>query len=122
LEQVLRVRERTTLVGRYAYKLNGDSAYAASSSLAGFRVDQSVGSRLDVGAEVRQSNIRGIAGTKATALGVEGGVRLGDQTRLGVGYNFSATADPSLSATPAHRGVYVTITSVVNRLFGWGKR
>ncbi|MBV8368228.1 MAG: hypothetical protein JO036_04760 [Candidatus Eremiobacteraeota bacterium] len=122
LEQVLRVRERTTLVGRYAYKLNGDSQYAASSSLAGFRVDQAVGSRLDADAEVRQSNIRGIAGTKATALGVEGGVRLGDQTRLGVGYNFSATADPSLSTTPAHRGVYVTITSVVNRLFGWGKR
>jgi hypothetical protein len=31
------------------------------------------------------------------------------------------TADPSLSTTPAHRGAYVTVTSVVDRLFGWGK-
>ena len=115
------MRDRTTLVGRFAYKLNGDSTYAASSSLAGLRVDQTVGSRLDVGAEVRQSSIRGIAGTTATAVGVEAGVRLGDQTRLGVGYNFSATADPSLATTPARRGIYTTITSVVDRLFGWGK-
>ena len=35
LEQVLRVRDRTTLVGRYAYKLNGDSTYAAQQLARG---------------------------------------------------------------------------------------
>ncbi|MDB5040891.1 MAG: hypothetical protein JWN27_1617 [Candidatus Eremiobacteraeota bacterium] len=121
LEQVLRVRTRTELVGRYAYKLDGDSYYAAHSSLAAFRADQKVGSNLDIGAELRRSNVRGIAGSTADAVAVEAGIRLGNQTRLGVGYNFSATADPSLATTPAHRGFYTTITSVVDRLFGWGK-
>ncbi len=121
LEQVLRVRTRTEFVGRYAYKLDGDSYYAAHSSLAAFRADQKVGSNLDIGTELRRSNIRGIAGSNADAVAVEAGVRLGSQTRLGVGYNFSATADPSLATTPTHRGFYTTITSVVDRLFGWGK-
>jgi hypothetical protein len=121
LEQVLRVRTRTEFVGRYAYKLDGDSYYAAHSSLAAFRADQKVGSNLDIGAELRLSNIRGIAGSTADAVAVEAGIRLGNQTRLGVGYNFSATSDPSLATTPAHRGFYTTITSVVDRLFGWGK-
>ena len=122
IEQVLRFGERTELVGRYAYKLDGDAYYAAHSSLVGVRADQRIGSRFDAGAEVRQSNVRGIAGANATAFAAEGGYRLGNQTRLGFGYNFSGTADPSLATTPTHRGVYVTLTSVVDRLFGWGKR
>jgi hypothetical protein len=121
LEQVLRVRSRTEIVGRYAYKLDGDSYYAAHSSLAGLRLDQRIGSRFDVGAEVRRASVRGIDGASATAFAVETGVRLGNQTRVGVGYNMRGTADPSLSTTPAHRGAYVTVTSVVDRLFGWGK-
>jgi hypothetical protein len=122
LEQVLRVRSRTEIVGRYAYKLDGDSYYAAHSSLAGLRVDQKIGSRLDVGAEVRRAMVRGIEGADATAVAVEAGVRLGDNARVGVGYNVRATADPSLAAAPARRGFFVTLTSVVDRLFGWGKR
>jgi hypothetical protein len=122
LEQVLRVRTRTELVARYAYKTDGDSYYAAHSSLAGLRIDQRVGSRLDVGAEVRRADVRGIDGTASTAVAVEGGVRVGDTTRVAVGYNMGGTADPSLAATPTRRGFFVTVTSVVNRLFGWGKR
>ncbi len=122
LEQVLRVRERTEVVARYAYKVDGDSYYAARSSLAGLRLDQKVGSRLDIGAEVRRADVRGIDGASATALAVEGGVRLGDSTRVGVGYNLRATADPSLATTPTHRGFYTTVTTVVDRLFGWGRR
>jgi hypothetical protein len=121
LEQVLRVRSRTEIVGRYAYKLDGDSYYAAHSSLAGLRLDQRIGSRFDVGAEVRRASVRGIDGATATALAVETGLRLGNQTRVGIGYNMHGTADPSLSSTPAHRGAYVTVTSVVDRLFGWGR-
>jgi hypothetical protein len=122
LEQVLRVRARTELVGRYAYKLDGDSYYAARSSLAGLRLDQKIGSRLDVGAEARQAMVHGIDGANVTALAVEAGMRLGDNTRFGIGYNTRAAADPTLSASPARRGFYVTVTSVVDRLFGWGKR
>jgi hypothetical protein len=122
LEQVLRVRSRTEIVGRYAYKLDGDSYYAAHSSLLGLRLDQKIGSRLDVGAEARQAMVHGIDGANVTALAVEAGMRIGDNTRAGVGYNTRAAADPSLSATPARRGFYVTVTSVVDRLFGWGKR
>jgi hypothetical protein len=122
LEQVLRVRERTEIIARYAYKVDGDSYYAARSSMAGLRIDQKVGSRLDFGAEVRRADVRGIDGASATALAVEGGVRLGDNTRVGVGYNLRATADPSLSTTPTHRGFYTTVTTVVDRLFGWGRR
>ncbi|HEX3550916.1 MAG TPA: hypothetical protein VHT53_11095 [Candidatus Elarobacter sp.] len=122
LEQVLHVRSRTDVVGRYAYKIDGDSFYAANSSLAALRVDQRVGSRFDLGAEVRRASVRGIDGSKATAFAVETGVRLGDATRVGVGYNLSSTADPSLATTPTHRGAYVTLTSVVDRLFGWGRR
>jgi hypothetical protein len=122
LEQVLRVRTRTEIVGRYAYKLDGDSYYAAHSSLLGLRLDQKIGSRFDVGAEARQSSIRGINGTNATAFAVETGVRLGDNTRVGAGFNLKGTADPSLSTGPTKRGFYMTVTSVVDRLFGWGKR
>ena len=53
---------------------------------------------------------------------LESRVRLGDSTRFAAGYNFSATADPSLATTPVHRGFYTTITSVVDHLFGWGKQ
>ncbi|HEY4441745.1 MAG TPA: hypothetical protein VGN14_14895 [Candidatus Elarobacter sp.] len=122
LEQVLRFGSRTEVAGRYAYKLDGDSYYAAHSSLVGLRVDQKVGARFDAGAEVRQSNVLGIDGAKATAFAAEGGYRLGNQTRLGFGYNFSGTADPSLATTPTHKGFYATLTTVVDRLFGWGKR
>ncbi len=104
LEQVLRVRSRTEIVGRYAYKIDGDSYYAAHSSLAGLRLDQKIGSRLDVGAEARRAMVNGIDGAKATALAVEAGMRIGDNTRIGVGWNTRGTADPSLAATPTRRG------------------
>ncbi|HZX68165.1 MAG TPA: hypothetical protein VFE70_04730, partial [Candidatus Elarobacter sp.] len=87
LEQVLRVRSRTEFVARYAYKTDGDSFYAAHSSLLGLRADQRVGSRLDVGAEVRRADVRGIDGAATTAVAVETGVRVGDTTRVAVGYN-----------------------------------
>jgi hypothetical protein len=41
--------------------------------------------------------------------------------RLAFGYNFSGSPDPALAAAPARRGVYLTATSVIDRIFGWGK-
>jgi hypothetical protein len=49
-------------------------------------------------------------------------VRLGDNTRVGAGFNLRGSADPSLATGPTKRGFYMTVTSVVDRLFGWGKR
>jgi len=121
LEQVLRVRERTELVARYAYKVDGDAQYEAHSSLFGLRLDQRIGSRFDLGGEVRRENVLGIDGAVGTAFAAEAGMRLGDRTRFALGYNFSATADPALQTTPTHRGVYTTLTTVVDRIFGWGR-
>ncbi|HZO95031.1 MAG TPA: hypothetical protein VFB22_14900 [Candidatus Baltobacteraceae bacterium] len=121
LEQVVRVRERTELVARYAYKVDGDAQYEAHSSLFGLRLDQRVGPRFDLGAEVRRENVLGIDGAVGTSFAAEAGLRLGDRTRLALGYNFSATADPALMNTPTHRGVYTTMTTVVDRIFGWGR-
>jgi hypothetical protein len=121
LEQVVRVRERTELVARYAYKVDGDAQYEAHSSLFGLRLDQRIGSRFDVGAEIRRENVLGIDGAVGTSFAAEAGLRLGDRTRVALGYNFNPGADPALQTTPTHRGVYTTITSVVDRLFGWGR-
>ena len=70
---------------------------------------------------MRRANVVGIEGADATAVAVEAGVRLGDSARVGVGYNVRGSADPSLAAAPVRRGFFVTLTSVVDRLFGWGK-
>ena len=121
LEQVLHVRSRTDVVGRYAYKLDGDSTYEAGSSLLGLRIDQRLGSRFDAGVEVRHTTIAGIAGTAANAVALEGGVRVGDMARFAVGYNVDGSADPSLSQTPTHRGFYATFTSLIDRIAGWGR-
>ncbi|HTW82998.1 MAG TPA: hypothetical protein VMD91_02885 [Candidatus Sulfotelmatobacter sp.] len=121
LEQVVRLRRRTEVTARYAYKLDGDQFYEAHSSLLGLRVDQTLGDRYDVGAEIRRANVLGIDGATSNAFALEAGLRLGNQTRFGVGYNFSATADPSLATTPQHRGFYTTVTTVVDRILGWGR-
>jgi hypothetical protein len=121
LEQVLRTSSRTTVVGRLAYKLDGDSFYAAHSSLEAVRFGQQLGSRVDVGVEALHAAVQGIDGATSTAFALEGGFRVGDRSRFAVGYNFNGTADPSLSTTPTHRGFYTTFTSVLDRLLGWGR-
>jgi len=41
--------------------------------------------------------------------------------RLAAGYNFSGSPDPSLAVAPTRRGFYATATTVIDRVFGWGK-
>jgi len=120
VEQVVRVSRRTEVVERFAYKLDGDKQYEARSSLAGVRVDQKIGSLFDLGVEGRRSNVVGVAGASSSALAIEGGIRIGDHTRLGLGYNVNGSADPALSTVPTHRGFYATVTSVIDQLLGWG--
>ncbi len=121
LEELFRPTGRLEIGGRLAYKLDGDAYYVAHTSLAGLRVRQTIGSRWDAGAEVRLLDIPGIANARSTDFAAEAGYAAG-QTRFALGYNFSASADPSLTAKPQRRGFYFTLTTLVDRIFGWGKQ
>jgi hypothetical protein len=120
-DETYRLSERLEVDGRLAYKLDGDTYYAAHSVLAGVRVAQRIGSRNDVAVETRSLRVPGIAGAAQTAFAVESGMRIGESLRFAAGYNFSGAADPALFAAPTRQGAYVTLTSVVDRIFGWGR-
>jgi hypothetical protein len=111
----------TEIAARYAYKLDGDSYYPARSSLFGIRLDQRLTRRFDVAAETRRLEVEGIGGASATGFAVEGGYRLGNEMRVAAGYNFAGSPDPNLVAAPTRKGVYGTVTSVIDNIFGWGK-
>ncbi len=121
LEQLYRPTHRLELAARYAYKLDGDTYYPAQTSLLDLRAVQRLGSRFDLAGETRYLDARNVAGARATGFALEGGLRLGDAMRLAGGYNFTTAADPSLAAAPARRGLYATVTSVIDSIFGWGK-
>jgi hypothetical protein len=121
LDQVVRAGSRTTIAGRLAYKLDGDSFYAAHSSLEALRLGQQIGSRVDIGVEALHAAVGGIDGATSTAFALEAGTRVGDRNRFAIGYNFNGTADPTLATTPTHRGFYTTFTTVFDRLLGWGR-
>jgi hypothetical protein len=120
-DEAYRPGGRLEIDGRLAYKLDGDTYYAAHSELAGLRVDQRIASIYDLAVETRTLRVPGIAGAVQTGLAAEAGVRLGNTLRVAAGYAFSGAADPSLFAAPTRRGAYVTATSVVDRIFGWGR-
>jgi hypothetical protein len=121
IEHLMRPTTRLEVAARYAYKLDGDDYYAARSSLLGVRVMQRVGSRFDIGGETSSFGVRGIAGGSNFAGAVESGLRIGDTMRVGLGYNFTQSPDPSLASAPMHRGFYATLTSVIDDILGWGK-
>jgi hypothetical protein len=121
LEELYRPTHMTEIAARYAYKLDGDSYYPARSSLFGIRLDQRLTSRFDIAAETRYLEAQGIAGASATGFAIEGGYRLGNEMRVAAGYNFAGSPDPNLVAAPTRRGVYGTVTSVIDNIFGWGK-
>ncbi|HKU69012.1 MAG TPA: hypothetical protein VJP85_14675 [Candidatus Baltobacteraceae bacterium] len=120
LEELLRPSTRLEIGGRFAYKLDGDEYYRAHTSLTGVRLRQTIGSRLDAGAEVRFMQVPGVSGARSTDFATEAGYSAG-QTRFALGYNFSGSADPTLTGKPQRRGVYFTVTTLVDRIFGWGK-
>jgi hypothetical protein len=121
LEELVRPSRLTEIAARYAYKLDGDSYYPARSSLFGIRVDQRVTSKFDIAAETRYLSAHNIANASTTAFAIEAGYRIGSDLRVAGGYNFSGSPDPSLVAAPTRRGVYGTVTSVIDSIFGWGK-
>jgi len=121
-EELYRPWDGLEVAGRFAFKLDGDSFYKAHTSLAGVRVRQNVGRRFDVGAEVRELNAANIPGARATDFAVESGYQIGGGSRVAVGYDFSGSVDPTLTGAPTRRGFYVTFTTLVDRIFGWGKQ
>ena len=121
LEELYRPGRLLEIAGRYAYKLDGDAYYAAHSSLFDVRGTQRIGSRSDLAAEARFLSAHGIAGASTAGFAIEAGYRLGAGMRLAAGYDFSGSPDPSLAVAPTRRGFYATVTTVIDRVFGWGK-
>ncbi len=121
VQELYRPSRRTELAGSLAYKLTGDSFFSPGTSILGLRVDQRIGSRLDIGSEFHKSDTAPLNGTRATGFALEAGYRVGSTLRAAVGYNFSGFADPAASVNPTHRGIYLTVSSYVDRIFGWGK-
>jgi hypothetical protein len=92
--------------------------------LVGLRATQKFGGpngRFDLGVDSRYLGAGGgIVGANAFGYAVESGVTIGNSMRLGLGYNFAASPDPDLSIAPKRKGVYMTFTSTINSIFGWG--
>jgi hypothetical protein len=121
-EQLLRPLATLEIVGRYAYKLDGDTYYAAHSSLLGLRLTQRFGARNDFAIEASRLQSAGLDGIATTGLALETGYRIASSFRVAAGYSFEGSADPALTAAPTRRGLYVTATSVLDNLLGWGRR
>jgi hypothetical protein len=124
VEQVYRPIESVEFSGRFAYKLDGGGFYTAHTMFYGARVTKKLNGKLnrfDVGGEVMGLSSPGLASTESLGYAAEIGFRMTDTTRLAAGYNFSGSADPTLTGAPVRRGVYFTATSTVDRFFGWGK-
>ena len=121
LQELYRPSYRTELAGSFAYKLAGDSFFQPRTTIYGIQADQRVGARFDVSGELHESTTAPFNNGSATGLAFEAGWRVGDQIRLAGGYNFSGFADPSTAINPTHRGVYFTLSSYLDRFFGWGK-
>jgi hypothetical protein len=121
LQELYRSSSRTEWAASAAYKITGDAFFAPRTTIWGLRGDQRIGGRFDIGSEVHFSDIAPIGGSNATGFAVEAGYRLGSTLRLAAGYNFSGFADPDTAINPTHRGVYVTLSTYIDRIFGWGK-
>jgi hypothetical protein len=125
IEQVYRPLANWEFSGRFAYKIDGGGGYyAAHTMFYGARITKKLTGKLDrfdIGAEVSGLSAPGIGSTSTSAFAAELGLRALANTRLAAGYNFSGSADPSLTGAPTRRGVYFTATSTVDSFFGWGK-
>jgi hypothetical protein len=121
VQELYRPSTRTEFAGSLAYKLNGDAYFLPHTTIYGLAADQRMGPRFDLATELHESNIRPLNGASATGFALEAGYRVGDQIRVAAGYNFSGFADPSTAESPTHRGLYVTLSSYIDRIFGWGK-
>lgn len=121
-EEVYRPTGATEIAGRIGYKLNGDGYYLAHTSVAGLRITQNLSPHFDLGAEVREMAAGNIAAGRATDFAAELGYKAPGGARLAGGYNFSGSVDPTLTGHPVRKGFYITVTTLIDRIFGWGKQ
>ncbi len=121
LQELYRSSTRTEFAASAAYKITGDTFFAPHTTIFGLRADQRIGGRFDIGSEVHWSDVAPLGGTNATGFAAEAGERLGSTLRLAAGYNFQGFADPETAVNATHRGLYVTMSSYIDRIFGWGK-
>jgi hypothetical protein len=98
VQELYRPSTRTELAASIAYKIMGDAYFAPRTMIYGIRADQKIGGRFDIGSEVHWSDVAPVGG-----------------------YNFEGFADPDTAINPTHRGLYVTMTTYIDRIFGWGK-
>ncbi len=120
-EELFHATPRLELAGRMAYKLDGGGLYVAKTTLYALRARQTIGKTNDIGAEVRTINVPGGTGARQTEVAVEAGQTLGRSARVGLGYNLSGSVDPTLVGQAQRHGFYLTVTSLIDRIFGWGK-
>lgn len=120
-EELVRPIPAIEIAGRFALKLDGDAFYTAGTSLVGLRVDGRVTRHFDLATELRQLGVRDEPGASTRAFALEAGERLGDSFRIAAGYNFSGSPDPALASAPTRKGFYASATTIIDRIFGWGK-
>ncbi len=120
-EELFRMTQTFELAGRFAYKFDGGGEYAARTVLWLGRATQHVGSRGDVALEARTAIVPGATGARTTAVAAEAGETIGRTARAAVGYNIAGSVDPSLLGVPQRKGIYITFTTLIDRIFGWGK-
>ena len=121
IQELYRSSTRTEWAGSLAYKITGDAFFGPRTFILGLRTDQRIGSRLDAAVEGHWSDIAPLTQTRATGLAAELGYRVGGTLRVAGGYTFSGYADPTASVNPTHEGLYITVSSYIDRIFGWGK-
>jgi hypothetical protein len=119
-EELYRPAAGWEVAGHAAYKIDGDSYYRAHTAVWSMRARRNISRNFDFGAEAQIVAIPGISRAGSMAFASETGYSV-QQTRFALGYNFSASADPSLTGHAQHRGMYFTVTTLLDRFFGWGK-
>lgn len=120
-EELFRPTDRFELAGRFAYKMDGDAYYRAHTSLVAVRARQTIGARFDLGGETRVIDVPGVVNARTVDFAAEAGYSE-HQTRFALGYDFSGSADPALTGKPQRRGLYFTVTTLLDQIFGWGKK
>lgn len=121
VDAVHRMTPKLEATVRFAYEIDGDQYYPAHTSAAGLRLVQRVGPRFDLATDVRLSATSDVPGSATAGYAAELGYRIADAFRVAGGYDFTKTPDLSLTAAPHPRGFYLTATSVVTSLFGFGR-
>jgi hypothetical protein len=119
LDAVYRPLRPLQFTTRYARKTDGDSTYAVGTSLIGLGIRQQLGPRYDVGIETR-AVLAPSAGGGLHSTALEYGAMVTGTLRVALGDNVGTTADPTLAAAPTRKGIYFTVTTVIDRIFGWG--